>query len=132
MYFRESRTDWGAVLLIVSGIALVAFIGFIIFDRVTGTTKLEMGAVIDKHHEHIVHSHTRHKSNGRVEHYTDSHDYYYIVYQRKDGRRDQTDVGYWYFNDYCVGEQVVLRYTIGGRTGKEYFVGLEKFKGAEQ
>jgi hypothetical protein len=123
--------DWGKIFIGLVILFVVAGLIFMVYDRMTGTTKLEMGEVYDKYHEHETRRHSSTDSKGHTTYHTDEYDYYYICYRRKSGGSDKTDVGYWSFDKYRVGDKIVLKYTVGGRTGMEYFVGLEKFTGAE-
>lgn len=101
---------------------------FMVYDRCTGTTKLTMGIVTDKWHEHEEHTETDDDGNTS----THTHDYYWVNYRREDGVKDRYDVGYWSFSDFREGQRIVVKGTVGGVSGLEYCCGISVFTGAEQ
>jgi hypothetical protein len=124
----HSRDDrWVVFLLLL----VAGFVAFMAYDRMTGATKLTMGTVYDRWHEHQSHTETSTDSKGRRTTSTHTHDYYWVKYRRDDGVNDRYDVGWWHFNDYSTGQRIVVNTTVGGVSGCEYNCGIAIFTGGE-
>ena len=103
---------------------IVSIFSFVVYDRCSGTTELVMATIYDK--EHRV-SHSRDK-NG---HESTSH-YYYLTFKMDKGGYEEESVSSWNYHSARVGQRVVLKFTVGGKSGMRYFVSYSDFKGAEQ
>lgn len=113
--------------VIVLCLFLVVSVIFIVVDRVSGSTKLVMATISDKYHEI---DRTTRTDEGGNRHTSTTH-YYWVYFNRDDGKKDRMDVGSWNFGSYVVSERIVVNYTVGGKSGMEYLCGIEKFTGAE-
>ena len=129
-----NREDFATISLTVFAVALISYcVWYVATDISTGKDFIKIATISDKHH-------SRHSSDEAI---TDSHgkilgyrtsitNYYYIHYTRQDGISDRIDVHDEYrFRNFVVGQKILVKGVIGGRSGREYLRGIEPYIGAE-
>jgi sugar lactone lactonase YvrE len=126
--------DYKSIALAVAMVSVLIWgVLWIHEDISTGSVKLIMADVIDKKHEHIVEQHMKTNEEGEFDGFeTDEHDYYWLSFKRQDGVVERHDV--WSMgelNKYTIGQRLVVKYIVGGKSKNEYYQGFDVFVGAE-
>lgn len=114
---RNNGTEYLTGFLFMGVIGALIFMGV---DIVTGTDKLVMAVITDKTHKI-----TTDKDGDTTHHFL-------VSFKRDDGVFGEIDVNRSKFHGLQVGNRVVLRVTIGGKSGKEYNRDINLFTGGEQ